>query len=82
MVLTAEYDPLSADGAAYAAALRAAGVDASAVRYLGMTHDTPIFTGVLPAARRWHDDIVTALRRLHADGARVKERTLRRAIRV
>ena len=65
VVLTAEYDPLRADGAAYAAALRAAGVDASAVRYLGVTHDTPLFTGALPAARRWHDDIVTALRRLH-----------------
>ena len=71
VVLTAEYDPLSADGAAYAAALREAGVDASAVRYLGVTHDTPLFTGVLPGARRWHDDIVTALRRLHAEGAGV-----------
>ncbi len=65
VVFTAEYDPLRGDGAAYAAALRAAGVDASAVRYLGVTHDTPIFTGVLPAARRWHADVVTALRRLH-----------------
>ncbi|WP_243075879.1 alpha/beta hydrolase [Microbacterium sp. SS28] len=66
VVLTAEYDPLRADGAAYAAALRAAGVEASAVQYLGVTHDTPMFTGVLPAARRWHSDIVTALRSLHA----------------
>ena len=65
VVFTAEYDPLRGDGAAYAAALRAAGVDASAVRYLGGTHDTPIFTGALPAARRWHADVVTALRRLH-----------------
>ncbi|QIG39034.1 alpha/beta hydrolase [Microbacterium sp. 4R-513] len=64
-VFTAEYDPLRSDGAAYAAALREAGVEASAVQYLGVTHDTPIFTGVLPAARRWHDDIVSALRRLH-----------------
>lgn len=64
-VLTAEYDPLRGDGAAYAAALRKAGVEASAVQYLGVTHDTPIFTGVLPAARRWHDEIVSALRRLH-----------------
>lgn len=65
VILTAEYDPLRGDGDAYAAALRRAGVDASAVRYLGVTHDTPIFTGVLPAARRWHDDVVSALRRLH-----------------
>ncbi|MET0297783.1 MAG: alpha/beta hydrolase, partial [Microbacterium sp.] len=47
VILTAEYDPLRGDGAAYAAALRAAAVDASAVQYLGVTHDTSIFTGVL-----------------------------------
>jgi acetyl esterase len=67
VILTAEYDPLRGDGAAYAAALRASGVEASAVQYLGVTHDTPIFTSVLPAARRWHDDVVAALRRLHAE---------------
>jgi acetyl esterase len=68
VILTAEYDPLRVQGDAYGAALRAAGVDASVVRYQGVTHDTPIFTGVLPAARRWHDDVVAALRRLHATG--------------
>jgi acetyl esterase len=66
VILTAEYDPLRGDGDAYGAALRKAGVDASVVRYQGVTHDTPIFTGALPAARRWHDDVVSALRRLHA----------------
>jgi acetyl esterase len=66
VILTAEYDPLRGDGDAYGAALRRSGVEASVVRYQGVTHDTPIFTGVLPAARRWHDDVVTALRRLHA----------------
>jgi len=68
VIFTAEYDPLRGDGDAYGAVLRAAGVDASVVRYQGVTHDTPIFTGALPAARRWHDDVVTALRRLHAAG--------------
>jgi acetyl esterase len=67
IILTAEYDPLRGDGAAYLAALRADGVDASGVLYLGATHDTPIFGGVLPAARRWHDDVVTALRSLHEE---------------
>ncbi|TDN91121.1 alpha/beta hydrolase [Microbacterium sp. BK668] len=67
VVLTAEYDPLRGDGAAYGAALREDGVEASVVRYLGVTHDTPIFTAVLPAARRWHDDVVAALRRLHEE---------------
>lgn len=65
-ILTAEFDPLRGDGDAYGAALRRAGVDASVVRYQGVTHDTPMFGGALPAARRWHDDVVSALRRLHA----------------
>ena len=64
-ILTAEYDPLRGDGRAYAARLREAGVAASAVQYLGVTHDAAIFTGVLPAAGRWHRDVVAALARLH-----------------
>jgi acetyl esterase len=67
VILTAEYDPLRGDGVAYAAALREAGVEASAVQYLGATHDTAIFTRVLAVARRWHDDVVSALRTLHDD---------------
>ncbi|GAA1955773.1 alpha/beta hydrolase [Microbacterium deminutum] len=66
VILTAEYDPLRGDGDAYGYALRRAGVDASVVRYQGVTHDVAIFTAALPAARRWHDDVVAALRRLHA----------------
>lgn len=65
LILTAEYDPLRGDGLAYGAALRAAGVGATVVRYLGVTHDTPIYTGALPAARAWHDQVVAELRRLH-----------------
>ncbi|MHC2998167.1 alpha/beta hydrolase [Microbacterium sp. HJ5] len=65
VILTAEYDPLRGDGDAYGDALRRAGVDASVVRYQGVTHDTAMFTGALPAARRWHADVITALRRLH-----------------
>ncbi|KAA9154102.1 alpha/beta hydrolase [Microbacterium lushaniae] len=64
VIFTAEYDPLRRQGAAYAAALRRAGVSASAVRYLGVTHDTPVFVGALASARRWEDDVVTALRSL------------------
>lgn len=64
VVLTAEYDPLRSDGAAYAAALRRAGVEASATRYLGVTHDTPLYVGALPAARRWEAEVVAALRRI------------------
>lgn len=65
VILTAEYDPLRRDGAAYGAVLRRAGVDATVVRYLGVTHDVPIFTGALPAARLWHDQVISTLRTLH-----------------
>jgi acetyl esterase len=68
VILTAQYDNLRRDGAAYGAALRRSGVDATVVRYLGVGHDTPIYTGVLPASRTWHAQVVTALRSLH-DGA-------------
>lgn len=64
-ILTAEFDALRGEGAAYGAALRDAGVEASIVRYLGMTHDTPVFLGAVPAAMRWHRDVVAALRTLH-----------------
>ncbi|RLQ84693.1 alpha/beta hydrolase [Mycetocola zhadangensis] len=65
VVFTAEYDALRRDGEAYAAALRASGVEASAVRYQGATHEAAMYTKVVPLARRWHADVVTALRRLH-----------------
>jgi len=69
LILTAEYDTLRRDGAAYGAALRRSGVDATVVRYLGVTHDTPIYTGALPAARAWHEQVIGALRTLHDDRA-------------
>jgi acetyl esterase len=64
-IFTAEYDALRLDGEGYAAALRASGVDASAVRYQGATHEAAIYTKVVPLARRWHADVITALRTLH-----------------
>ncbi|MET4637581.1 alpha/beta hydrolase [Mycetocola sp. 2940] len=66
-IFTAEYDALRLDGEGYAAILRASGVDASAVRYQGATHEAAIYTKVVPLARRWHADVVTALRILHED---------------
>jgi acetyl esterase len=67
VILTAEYDALRRNGSAYATALRRAGVPASAAQYAGVTHDIPIFTGALTAARLWEADVVWALRTLHDD---------------
>ena len=66
-ILTSEYDALRRDGESYAAALRASGVEASAVRYQGATHEAAMYTKVVPLARRWHADVVAALRTLHDD---------------
>lgn len=68
LILTAQYDPLRPQGDAYGAALRAAGVEASVVQYRGVTHDIPLFGGVLLAARQWEGQVVTALR-THLAGA-------------
>ena len=65
LILTAQYDPLRGNGAAYGRALRAAGVEATVVEYLGVTHDIAIFTGALPAARAWEAQVVAAFRTLH-----------------
>lgn len=65
VIFTAEYDALRLDGEAYATKLRASGVPASAVRYQGATHEAAMYTKVVPLARRWHADVVTALRTLH-----------------
>lgn len=67
VILTAQYDPLRGQGAAYGHVLRRAGVDATVVQYQGVTHDAVMFTGVLPAAGLWHAQVVSTLRALHAD---------------
>lgn len=64
-IFTAEFDALRGDGAAYADRLRRAGVEASCVQYQGIVHEAPMYTGVIPASRRWHRDVVGALLLLH-----------------
>ncbi|MFP3293528.1 MAG: alpha/beta hydrolase, partial [Nitrososphaeria archaeon] len=51
LVVTAEYDPLRDQGEIYAHRLRAAGVPATATRYLGMTHGFIRFYPMLRAGR-------------------------------
>ncbi|MFZ4843376.1 alpha/beta hydrolase [Mycetocola saprophilus] len=63
-ILISEYDTLRGDGAAYARALREAGVSASAIEFQGATHDAGMYTAVVPLAEHWHLHAVAILRTL------------------
>jgi acetyl esterase len=62
LVITAEYDPLRDEGEAYAAALRAAGVEATATRYDGVIHGFFQLPDVIPEGKSAIDEACTALR--------------------
>jgi acetyl esterase len=61
LVVSAEYDPLRDEGEAYADALRAAGVDASTVRYDGMIHGFWSMPMFFPEADQATSQIAAAL---------------------
>ncbi|SDO73969.1 acetyl esterase [Nakamurella panacisegetis] len=65
-VMTAEFDPLRADGERFVARVREAGGEASIVNYPGAVHGSLALTGVWAPARRWQSDAADALRTLHA----------------
>lgn len=62
LVITAEYDPLRDEGEDYAAALRAAGVPATASRYDGLIHAFFSLGVVIPRARDAQLEAAAALR--------------------
>ena len=62
LVIAAEYDPLAAEDAAYADALRRAGVDATYTCYPGMIHGFYSLPSLLTQADRAVDEAAGALR--------------------
>lgn len=61
-IMTAEFDVVRDDGAAYAERLRAAGVPVVYSLQEGQIHVSPALTKLLPAARAWRDEAIEALR--------------------
>jgi len=61
-IMTAEFDVLRDDGAAYAERLRAAGVPVVHSLQKGQIHLSAALTKLLPAARAWRDEAIQALR--------------------
>jgi acetyl esterase len=61
-IATAEYDPLSDEGAAYAAKLREAGNDVTLNCYAGMIHEFFKMGGFVPEVAQAHADAARALR--------------------
>jgi acetyl esterase len=61
LILTAEYDPLQAEGEAYATRLRDAGVDVTARRYDGLIHGFIRMPAVLDRSGQAIDEIAAAI---------------------
>ncbi|CAE6752275.1 alpha/beta hydrolase [Paraburkholderia haematera] len=61
-IATAEYDPLSDEGDAYAEKLRAAGNQVTLNRYAGMIHEFFKMGGFVPDVAKAHADAAAALR--------------------
>ena len=66
LVIAPEYDPLCDEGAAYAAALVAAGVATTYSLYPGMIHSMLAFSEALPQANQAFAEIAAALRNAFA----------------
>lgn len=74
-VLTAALDPLHVEAEAFATRLDEAGVLLEHQCYEGALHGSAILTRVWPTARRWHDDTLRLLRRIHRLPAEVGSTT-------
>jgi acetyl esterase len=65
-VTTAEYDPLRAEGEAYAERLRTAGVPVTLERYDGQIHGLYVLAGIVDRVADAYDDVAAALGRAFA----------------
>ncbi len=61
LIVTAEFDPLRDEGEAYAATLKAAGVDAQAIRFDGLIHDFLATAQLFPVSREAFDRVAGLL---------------------
>jgi len=73
LVVTSEFDPLRDEGAAYAAALGAAGVDARHVCCRGHIHMSVPAVGVILSAANAREDIGVALHQIFQASAAMRE---------
>ena len=64
-IVTAEYDPLRAEGELYAQHLADAGVNVTVTRHAEAIHGTGYLTGVWEPAHNWLRESTLALRRAH-----------------
>lgn len=62
LVITAEFDPLRAEGEDYARRLQEAGVMTRVHRYPGMVHGFPALAGLVPAGRDAIEEVASWLR--------------------
>jgi acetyl esterase len=68
LIISAEYDVLRDEGAAYAERLNEAGVEAHFSLQRGQVHVSSAITKISPAARAWRDEIIGALRDVSGAG--------------
>jgi len=68
-IMSSEFDVLRDDGATYAQKLLQAGVPAVFSLQLGHTHPSSAFTKIMPAARRWRDEVIGVLQAANSGDA-------------
>src|SRR5438309_7129080 len=81
-VVTSEFDPLRDEGAAYAAALAGAGVEASHLSCRGQIHTSVPAVGLILSAANAREDIGVALRQFFQGSAARREESWTRASQV